>query len=68
MPMGMIEAEGVHKTYDRGGAAVHSLRGASLDVAAGEFCPIMGPSWSGKSTLLHLLGGLDFAGSGRRAG
>ena len=62
--MGMIEAQGVHKTYDRGGAAVHALRGASLDVAAGEFCSIMGPSGSGKSTLLHLLGGLDFATSG----
>jgi putative ABC transport system ATP-binding protein len=55
----MIEAVDVHKTYDRGGAAVHALRGASLDVAAGEFCSIMGPSGSGKSTLLHVLGGLD---------
>ena len=60
----MIEADAVHKTYDRGGAEVHALRGASLDVAEGEFCSIMGPSGSGKSTLLHLLGGLDHATGG----
>ena len=62
--MGMIEAVGVHKTYDRGGVAVHALRGADIDVAAGEFVSIMGPSGSGKSTLLHLLGGLDDATAG----
>jgi putative ABC transport system ATP-binding protein len=62
--MGMIEAVDVHKTYDRGGSEVHALRGASLDVAAGEFCSIMGPSGSGKSTLLHVLGGLDHATQG----
>src|SRR5687767_1702406 len=60
----MIEAVGVHKTYDLGGASVHALRGATLDVRAGEFCSIMGPSGSGKSTLLHLLGGLDDATGG----
>ncbi|HUR76633.1 MAG TPA: ABC transporter ATP-binding protein [Acidimicrobiales bacterium] len=60
----MIEAVDVHKAYERGGAAVHALRGASLEVGAGEFCSIMGPSGSGKSTLLHLLGGLDHATGG----
>jgi len=62
--MGLIEAVDVHKTYDRGGAEVHALRGASLTVEKGEFCSIMGPSGSGKSTLLHVLGGLDQATSG----
>ena len=62
--MGLIEAVGVHKVYDRGGAEVHALRGASLTVEAGEFCSIMGPSGSGKSTLLHVLGGLDHATEG----
>ena len=62
--MGLIEAVDVHKTYDRGGAEVHALRGASLSVEKGEFCSIMGPSGSGKSTLLHVLGGLDHASSG----
>src|SRR3954447_10144101 len=64
MSVGMIEAVDVHKTYDRGGAEVHALRGASLTVNEGEFCSIMGPSGSGKSTLLHVLGGLDHATHG----
>ena len=56
--MAYIEAKGIHKTFGKGDAAVHALRGASLSVDKGEMVAVMGKSGSGKSTLLNILGGL----------
>lgn len=55
----MIRARGLVKTFGEGRAARRVLDGADLDVARGEVVAVLGRSGTGKSTLLHLLGGLD---------
>lgn len=61
----IIEARNLTKRYQLGkDNFVDALRGASLQIAAGEMVSVMGPSGSGKSTLLHILGCLDGPDSG----
>lgn len=55
----VVETRGLWKTFGRGNAAVHAVRGVDLTIERGEFTALMGPSGCGKSTLLQLLGGLD---------
>lgn len=62
--MSLIHARSVTKTYRTGDVCVPALRGVDLDIAAGEFVVIMGPSGNGKSTLLNCLSGLDTIDSG----
>jgi putative ABC transport system ATP-binding protein len=54
----------VRKTFEADLAPVRALRGADLDVGAGEFLAVMGPSGCGKSTLLNLIAGLDVPDEG----
>jgi lipoprotein-releasing system ATP-binding protein len=57
--MSFLQAQGLVKSYEVGGSRLSILRGLDLDVAAGEMVAIVGASGVGKSTLLHILGGLD---------
>jgi lipoprotein-releasing system ATP-binding protein len=49
----------LRKSFRTGGEELHILKGVNLTVRRREFLAIMGPSGVGKSTLLHILGGLD---------
>ena len=56
----IIEVSNVHKEFGKGRDAITKvLDGASMEVKYGEFVSLMGPSGTGKSTLLYLIGGLD---------
>ena len=57
--MEIIQTIGVEKNYGQGDAKVLALRGIDLTINRGEFLAIVGTSGSGKSRLLHILGGLD---------
>lgn len=54
----LLEARGLSLTYADGPRRVEAVRDVSLTVARGECVGIVGPSGSGKSSLLFLLGGL----------
>src|SRR4051812_11510210 len=58
-------ARGLVKTFGQGRAARRGLDGADLDVEPGEVVAVLGRSGTGKSTLLHVLGGLDRIDAGR---
>ncbi len=54
-----LSASGVQKSYAVAGQRLHVLRDLDIAVGPGEMVAIMGASGVGKSTLLHVLGGLD---------
>ena len=60
----VIELHDITKTYDVGETSVNAIRGISYTVEYGDFVAIMGPSGSGKSSLMNILGCLDRPTSG----
>ncbi|WP_329001064.1 ABC transporter ATP-binding protein [Kribbella sp. NBC_00709] len=59
-----VRLRGVTKTYGRGDAVVHALRGVDVDVEPGDLVVVAGPSGSGKTTLVNIVGGIESATSG----
>jgi putative ABC transport system ATP-binding protein len=64
MPGNIIELKNLVKTYHVGETEVRALRGVSYAIQEGDFLAIMGPSGSGKSSLMNILGCLDRPTSG----
>lgn len=60
----VIEIRNVTKTHVKGQTEVHALRGVTCAIERGVFHFILGPSGSGKSSLLYLMGALDEPTSG----
>jgi len=60
----IIKTQNLEKVYGGGKVKTHALKGVDIEIAEGSFTCIIGPSGHGKSTLLHLIGGLDRPSAG----
>lgn len=61
----MLKAENVTLTYEDGEQTIDAVRDVTLAIADRQFLGVLGPSGSGKSSLLYLLSGLRLATEGR---
>jgi lipoprotein-releasing system ATP-binding protein len=60
----LLKAKGIFKSFNSSGVRVDILKGIDLDLDKGDTISIVGASGIGKSTLLHILGTLDYPDSG----
>ena len=60
----IISARDIHKSFQKGGREIKVLEGLNLDINKKDLLAIVGASGVGKSTLLHILGTLDFPTKG----
>jgi len=62
--MSIVELRGVTKSFRKGDETITPLDNVDLDIQQGEFVSLMGPSGTGKSTLLNIVSGIDRIESG----
>lgn len=60
----ILSVRNLHRSYKSGEGVLQVLRGADIDLYAGEMVGLIGPSGSGKSTLLHAAGLLEKPNAG----
>lgn len=59
-----LEIKNIKKHFGEGESRVEVLKGIDIEIEKGEFCVLLGPSGSGKLTLLNIIGGIDAADEG----
>lgn len=62
--MALVEIRNLTKHFRKGDETITPLDSVDLDIDQGEFVALMGPSGTGKSTLLNLVSGIDAPDSG----
>lgn len=62
--MALVEIRNLTKSFRKGDETITPLDDVTLDVERGDFISLMGPSGTGKSTLLNLVAGIDRPDSG----
>ncbi len=62
--MSILQTTALTKHYGKDQSITKALDGVNISIERGEFVAVTGKSGSGKSTMLHLLGGLDTPTSG----
>jgi len=68
LPVPSLKLQSLRKRYtDSNQHPIHAVDGVSIEIAAGELLAVVGPSASGKTTLLRLIAGLEVPDEGRIA-
>ncbi|WP_459556832.1 ABC transporter ATP-binding protein [Lacunimicrobium album] len=62
--MALVEIRNLTKSFRKGEEVITPLRDVTLDIEEGDFISMMGPSGTGKSTLLNVISGIDRPDSG----
>ncbi|MCL2698000.1 MAG: ABC transporter ATP-binding protein [Oscillospiraceae bacterium] len=65
MNKSIIKTENLEKIYGKSKVKTHALKGVNMEIPQGSFSCIIGTSGHGKSTLMHLIGGLDKPTAGK---
>jgi len=61
----VVKVEDVHKVYSTSSGPLHAVRGVSFECRLGETLAVLGPSGSGKSSLMRMIAGLEHISGGR---